>query len=450
MKKLSIFLVITILIGCLTACGAQNKTVTGGTDNPQPDLQELTGTVAIQGEAQPDQVVTAQDQVAPADAKFVYEWAVDGQVLTAFKGTSCHIPATAAGKQLTVAVKPVDATAYKSNIASEVITVGNNTNTKMTMAGLYHDVKILGRTPVEGTGIRTAWPGSGFEIKVNSTGGALKLGYNVGTATMPYFCILVDGKQIDRPMFASKQEYAIALPAGEHTVTVYRDSANAPWVPCTLDYIDFDGQILDRPTDKQLYIEVIGASASCGLGALGTYTPGVNWREEEHSVSGSYAWYVAQDFSADISVVAKGGIGAVAPINEKTMVDIYPYINGFVSAAPYDFTRKPDLVIVGLGGNDAGYSTEEFATALTLLYQQILDNYGEDTKILWFGKIKKFYDCAVEVGNTFGDNCYAFLTTWEATGSSPGSVASPHPTAQEHRALADSITKYIKDNNILP
>jgi len=395
-------------------------------------------------------VINAQAQVDQADVAFVYEWAVDDQVLSAFTGASCHVPATAAGKQLTVAVKPVDTVAYKSNIVSEAITVGDTTNTKMTMAGLYHDMKILGRTPIDNTGIRTSWPGSGFEIKVNSNGGDLLLGYSAGNNTMPYFCILVDGQQIDRPMFASNMVYAIKVPAGEHTVTVFRDSANAPHVPCVLNYIEFDGQILEKPANRELYIEVIGDSIACGLGSLGTYTPGVDWKESEHSASNSFGWYVAEDFNADVSIIAKGGIGALKAVNDKTMVDIYSYVNGFANQTPYDFARKPDLVLVELGANDGSYDVSEFKPALEYIYKMILDNYGADTKILWVGKNQKFYDCALELAEAYGDNCHAVLHKYGVSGSGPSIAAAAHPNAEEHRAYADAITQYIKDNNLLP
>ena len=170
---------------------------------------------------------------------------------------------------------------------------------------------------------------------------------------------------------------------------------------------------------------------------------------KEHSGTNSFSWYVAQDFGADVSIIAKGGIGALAPVNDKTMVDLYPFYNGYVSDEKYSFARKPDLVIVELGANDGSYSSEDYTVALEKVYQMILENYGADTTILWVGRREKFYDCAVAIGSEIGDNCHALLVQWESSGSSPAAAVSPHPTAQEHRDLADTISQYIREHKLL-
>ena len=447
MKKITLFLAIAMLLGCFAGCGGNTETPEVSTDPPPP---ALTGTVTIEGEATADQPITAKATLNETDAVVTYEWRVDGVVLDGFTGESCQVPATAGGKKLSVAVKCADE-AYCGSVESEEVTVKANEATKMTLAGLYNDMKILGRTPVEGTGISTCWPGTGFSINVKSDGGTFKLGVNVGTnsSTLPYYCVEVDGVQVDRPMMIGTMEYTLDLSAGEHTVTVYRDSANSPQIPCKLEYIDFAGEVLAKPENKALYIEVVGDSISCGLGSLGTYTPGVDWVNEEHSVSNSFGWYVAQDFGADVSVVAKGGIGAVKAANDKNMPQIYPYVNGYVAQEPYDFARKPDLVIVALSANDGSYTEQEFGAGMKLVYQQIMEGYGSDVKILWVGKNEKFCEVAKSVAAELGVTHYAMTYNYGVSGSGPSIAAAAHPSKDEHRTYADAITKFIKDNSLL-
>lgn len=445
MKKLAILLALATFLGCVAGC----STETAPAETTVPALPQLTGTVAITGEAVADGTVKAQATLDQAAAELTYEWALDGTVLAGFTGETCQIPVSAGGKKLTVSVKSA---ACSGSVTSEAMNVTPFTGTKMTMAGLYNDVKILGRTPISGTAINTGWPGSGFEIKVNSTGNPMKICVNAGTnsATIPYYCVVVDGEQVDRPMFMGTLEYSLELAAGEHTVQFYRDSANSPGVACKIEYVDFDGTILEKPADKPLYIEVVGDSIACGLGALGTYTPNVDWVNEEHSVSHSFGWYVAQDFGADISVIAKGGIGAVKAANDKNMPQIYPYINGYVDQTPYAFTRKPDLVLVELGANDGSFTVEEFTAGLTQVYEMILDGYGKDTKILWVGKNAKFCAAAEQIATDLGITPYAMTHKYGVSGSGPSIAGAAHPDKEEHRAYADAITQYIKDNNLLP
>lgn len=448
MKKITLILAMAMLLGCFSGCG----NAAGSGESTEPPAPALSGTVTIEGEAVPDTQVTAKAALEQADAQVVYEWSVDGKVLTGFTGETCFVPVTAAGKKLSVTVKSADETKYAGSVKSEEVAVSTFEGTKMTLAGLYSDMKILGRTPIDGTGISTCWPGTGFSIKLKGDGSPLKLGVNVGTnmSTVPYYCIEVDGVQVDRLMMLGKVEYPIEIPAGEHTLTVYRDSANSPQAPCKLEYIDFAGEVLERPADNDLYIEVIGDSIACGLGSLGTYTKGVDWVNEEHSVSNSFGWYVAKDFNADVSVIAKGGIGAVKAANDKNMVQIYPYVNGYMAEVPYDFARKPDLVLVELGANDGGSTEDEYTAALTQLYQIIFDNYGADTKVLWVGKNEKFCAIAAKMSETFGETCHAMTHAYGVSGSGPSIAAAAHPNKDEHRAYADAITQYIKDNNLLP
>lgn len=447
MKKLALLLTLTTLLGGMAGCGGQ--TDTPGTTAAAP---ALSGSITIQGAVRADSQVTAQAQLDQADAEVVYEWAVDGAVLAGFTGESCHVPATAAGKKLTVTVKSADEAAYSGGVTSEVMEVAAYSGTKMTLAGLYNDVKILGRTPISGTGINTGWPGTGFEIKVKSNGNPLKLGVNAGTnpSATPYYCVYVDGIQADRVMLMGTMEYAVQLPAGEHTVKIFRDSANTPGISCKLEYIDFDGEILDKPADKELYIEVVGDSISCGLGSLGTYTKGVDWVNEEHSVANSFGWYVAEEFGTDISVVAKGGIGAVKAANDKNMTQIYPFVNGYMDDTPYDFARKPDLVIVALSANDGSYTNAEFSAGLSLIYQMILNGYGRDTKILWVGKRADACSAAQNVASNLGISSYAMTYNYGVSGSGPSVAGPAHPNKEEHRAYADAIIQYIKNNNLLP
>ena len=111
----------------------------------------------------------------------------------------------------------------------------------------------------------------------------------------------------------------------------------------------------------------MGAGTGIGAGGSGSaegvsYAPGVQWGATDHSGRSSFGWYLSQMLNADLSIVARGGIGLTDGTEGKqeeteskdaTMLDIYPYASGHNQTdGLYDFARKPDLVVIELGAND--------------------------------------------------------------------------------------------------
>ena len=106
-------------------------------------------------------------------------------------------------------------------------------------------------------------------------------------------------------------------------------------------------------------------------------------------------------------------------------------------------------MIVELGANDGSFTDAEFSEGLKRVYQQIMDGYGADVKILWVGKNERFYQASKNVAAELGANHDAVLHNYGVSGSGPSIAGAAHPNKDEHRVYADAITKHIKDNNIL-
>jgi len=445
MKKIALILALTLLLSVFAGCTKQDP----APQNNAPTAPALSGSVTIAGDPLADHGVTAQVKL-DAEAQVLYQWKLDGEPIPGATRESLQIPVSAAGKQLSVTVTSTDETKFTGSLESEAVAVGEYENQMKTLAGLYQDVKLLGRTPVEETGILTNWSATGFEIRVNSNGGEFRVGYD--TNDFVYFRVYVDGQEIARPLCGGKQYISLSLTAGEHTVKVVRDSGITPAKNTKLSYVEFDGTVLERPADKKLYIEVIGDSIVGGLGALGTLqNPVVEWKLEEHSATHSFGWYLAEMYDADVSLVSKGGIGVVTASSEKLIQDLYPYADLWHCEDKYDFACKPDLVVVKIGANDPAKDGDAaYIAGLTQLYQQIIDAYGEDVTILWAEKPGTHAESAAKVVADFPENARHIVThNLGGSGSGPAIVNTGHPNAQEQKAFADAIADYINAKKLL-
>lgn len=125
-----------------------------------------------------------------------------------------------------------------------------------------------------------------------------------------------------------------------------------------------------RPTSaKQLKLEIIGDSITCGYGVEGSLSEVFTTATE--NVSKAWSYLLAEKLCADYSIVSKSGAGIISgytgtgerdtgnliiPYYDKmgcTMQDIEPGLN--VKEIAYDFSFEPDMIIINLGTNDISY-----------------------------------------------------------------------------------------------
>lgn len=238
------------------------------------------------------------------------------------------------------------------------------------------------------------WSLDGFAMNINAVGGTFKVTYEANYEI--YFSVHIDGAETVRPCCApDATEFSFDVPAGEHSIHVMKDTqvgkVNGDY--CDLLSLAFEGEILKPEGKKDLYIEVIGDSIACGDGVLGKYKAGEAWVNKDHSATHAFPYNVSKAFDADISVVARGGIGLLKASGDYTTPDLYDYANLYRDETPYDFKRTPDIVVVELGANDGDSTEEEYYTALARFVDRLRSKYGEAPYILWAGKSERNYNC---------------------------------------------------------
>jgi len=328
-------------------------------------------------------------------------------------------------------------------------------------------IKAMGRTQAGGNGILADWSGAGFEINV-SGGGAMSVGYYSNYET--YWVIFVDNIRLTRIRAAASSAGTISftVPDGSHTIGVIKDTQiqNNASGYCDLTTLSYDGTIHSAPANKELYIEFIGDSYSCGDGAAAKYEPGVQWSNADHAATQSFPWYTAKALNADYSIIARGGIGLFVGISEQEgtanktgMQDIYSYTSGYrTSAGAYSFTRQPDVIVVELGANDglksgSYYTSIEYWTELLESFTDQVRSKNPNAKIVFLSHnaVKhKAMMSVVEARKSTDPNLSAFFFSHNGNGSAAlATQQDGHPSADDHKQLADALVKYFKYADII-
>lgn len=128
---------------------------------------------------------------------------------------------------------------------------------------------------------------------------------------------------------------------------------------------------IEPTSNKELYIEFVGDSITCGYG-VDDENPDHHFSTKTEDVTKAYAYKTAEMLNADYSIVAISGYGIISgyttgdvPISEQTIPQYYDTLGftygSFGKEKPqdikWDFTkRQPDIVVVNLGTNDSSYT----------------------------------------------------------------------------------------------
>lgn len=446
-KVIAVFLTALLL---LAACGEVERP-------DVPGLPVLEGSVSVKGDGREDTSLLAEVVLEDASAAPVYQWYLDGQALYGANGASVQVPLGTVGKNITVGIS---AAGYSGELVSQPVTVSENYAEFKTMAGMYHASKVIGRVfPNESdpTAVRIEWPACGLAFNIDALGGTLKVHYETNYETT--IAVYIDGQEQSRPTLVPiLGGYFCEFPvtAGAHTVKILRDGEpqTTQGSGLRLKGVEFAGTVKEKPADQPLYIEIIGDSISSGVGTLGVFQPGGSAKMQDHSATHTYGVYVAQDLQADYSIVAKGGIGVIQSVGEplNNMMSAYEYLWRWDTQAPYRFHRMPDLIILELGANDSpehGVTTDLYKQEIAKFIEMLRRIHGGNVPILWLGRQQDNYHGeqlkAVQalIAELQDPNLYAvsFPCGSDGTGGVNG-----HPSAENHRAFADLVTAFIREN----
>lgn len=336
------------------------------------------------------------------------------------------------------------------------------------------NVKLLGRAYYDdfdeelicaysGTGCEFTFTGK--SVKFNLKGDNAARSNNEDNSAR--YAIYVDGERTQDLMLDEYTKTITAFESDTETTAVISlvklsETANST---LAIKSIDVEGTI--APTElKDLYIEFVGDSITCGYG--------VDDEDRNHHFSTStedctkaYAYKTAEKLNADYSLVSISGYGIISGYtgdpNIKSANQIMPkYYNAIgysysrsVAGISWSFERQPDVIVINLGTNDESYcktdkdKRAEFTTEYVNFIKQIREK-NPDAKILCVLGVmgNGLYKCVEEAVTTYttetGDNT-VYAMELKTQDQADGIAADWHPTEKTHEKTATAVAEKIKE-----
>ena len=294
------------------------------------------------------------------------------------------------------------------------------------------------------------WSASGIEFTATVKG---DISFEVNTTTRKgggkygcYFRAYVDGQAYlngDSPYYELKDGVGKILlkdvPEGTHTVRLVKVSGYT-LANTELKNVYLNGTVSDTaPAQKDLYIEFVGDSMSCGWGVVGDHQGAYT----DQDATLAFPYLISQSLNADYSVVAVSGQGIIK--GNPGITGGYRYPSPYRStAAEYDFARKADVIVINADTNDAydNYPTENYRNALENFVAYVREKNGADAHIILVcNMMRTNYTRTIEnmVKDLGGSqNRYYYYKAVTAKG-----VYSAHPTAEENVTYAAELSSMI-------
>lgn len=342
---------------------------------------------------------------------------------------------------------------------TEVVLGGNDDDPNLKMIDtLMDNIKTQGRTAMVRGTLMLDFTVSGIEFELDCAGdvyatfNASKIS-NIGSTGGLYFTIVVDGQTLARDYCClksigeTKVLLAEDLPAGKHTFAIYRQSehSNGEAGICALSY---EGELLDKPADKDLYIEYIGDSISCGFGNLGNASQGDGaalWSDGTQA----YTFITSQALNADWSTVSWSGLGCKYGYSTTTMQDVYPAQRyNYDKNTQYDFAKEPDVIVLALGTNDNSIQSDATLKRAGLVEMlQLVRAKNPNAPIVWIhgmmtnGVSSMIEDIVAEFGGADAGYYACRLTQNNAGGGS-------HPNLAGQQKFADELVAFLQANGL--
>ena len=317
-----------------------------------------------------------------------------------------------------------------------------------TLTSNTKGIKILGVRHLESdVQLNCDWTGSGLEMNIVHGGGDIEFFGN--TTGSCYFRAYVDGVEktdakgnVYHTLDSGNRKIILKdVEAGEHTIKLIKVTGYT-LARAELLSVTFAGTISEQsPADKDMYIEFVGDSISCGWGTIGSH--GGTYTDQDGTLA--YPLLVSDALNADYSVTALSGQGLL--MGNPGMTEGYLYPSALRSKSNYfNFERKADVVVINIGTNDYNYRvqqgiTEEyFEIAYRNFLKTVRQKNGEDCKILCLYNTMNntWADALLRAVESFGGESagvYVYKTVQTSGGA--------HPNIAQQKDLAVVITGLI-------
>ena len=318
-------------------------------------------------------------------------------------------------------------------------------------------IKFYGRTLFLEKGVTAYYSAAGIEFNAKISGAisltAFAENIDYSKSGGVYFNVYINDKLNKRIHLLSnkKQEFILAENLeGEYNIKVIRETEFAYGMAYFND-LNFNGEFLQKPKNKDLYIEFIGDSITCGYGLLYKGQKSLeNNKPSIESATKAYAYKTAKTLNADYSLISQSGIGAyIGYVTTYNMSDIYPYFAKRYSNKKYNFKRSPNIIVLNLGTNDVGANDDIYKKSLEEIYAGfkklllLVRKHNKKSKIVWcYGMMRnEFNELIIKLINESGGSekgYYAFHLPRNNDGF------RWHPNTVGQSNAAKSLSEFLK------
>jgi hypothetical protein len=297
-----------------------------------------------------------------------------------------------------------------------------------------------------------------MHVNVGEEGTDLRVNFRCNYAAR--WKVFVDGELFGERFATStgnkKQIVARGIPAGEHTITVIKDTQPAT---SRNNYnsvlsVGINGELLEPPAEKELLLEFIGDGYLVGFGALGKGSSSSSSQIlEETSVTASLPYLTAKAMDADYSIVAHSQIGFSKKAGAYNLPALYDNRYAYRELdTRYKPDRKPDAIVIHAGMDDTltNLPMGDYIVACKNFTEDVRDYYKDQTiPVIWVYNTMYHTVRAGEIEALMkymggaSANVYALKLAYGANGS--GSTETDrYPSAEDHQKSVDILVPYLK------
>lgn len=353
-------------------------------------------------------------------------------------------------------------------------TESESMETNKTYAAAAENVKLLGRTAEDGGVLWLAHSASGVEFTFTGTKASVTLTGDsmagAGKDKQARFAVYIDGERIlDAQLDATEKTYEIYNGEAKQTTVTLIKLSEAAESMLGIRSIDVEGGEIAPTAEKELKIEFIGDSITCGYG--------VDDEVKEHHFSTStedatkaFAYKTAKLLDADYSLVSYSGHGIISGYttgDKKVTTQLVPPIYekfaksygtaGTFSAisVEWDFSKfVPDFVVINLGTNDSSYCGNDrekildYTESYVKFLKTVRENNPDAHIICALGvmgdSLYKGLESAVEMYTSETGDTKVSALRFKPQDGSTGYAADWHPTEATHEIAANTLAEEIR------
>lgn len=350
-------------------------------------------------------------------------------------------------------------------------------NTETTYTASEGNVKLLGRTYFDGEKLYCALSGTGAEFAFTGTKCTVTVTGDSNSLNPPddgnhaRVGIYVNGERVIDDMVDNILETYDVFESDtpqDVTVSIVKLS-ESPMSTIGINSIKVTGSEIKPTPDKDMLIEFIGDSITCGYG---TDDPDKDhhFTTNTEDVTKAYAYKTAANLNADYSMVSFSGYGIISgftnndmKVPKQTVPQYYTKLgyswakNGSFAPAnvDWDFSkRQPDVIVINLGTNDDSYTKanserqEEYSAAYVEFLKTIREN-NPDAKILCTlgvmgDRLYEYVQLAVRNYTAETGDTNVSSMKFDVQLPDDGYSADWHPSVTTHDKAAEKLAAEIK------